>query len=103
VTTSHYIKMVNPSVEFPCAEGEFVLTAMQRSGLNVIDVGCRGGGCGACRIQVVDGTYSRRRMSRAHVSEMEELEGVALACRISPTSPLLIAIAPPAVQELFSE
>jgi hypothetical protein len=37
------------------------------------------------------------------VSEMEELEGVALACRISPTSPLLIAIAPPAVQELFSE
>jgi hypothetical protein len=47
-------------------------------------VGCRGGGCGVCRVRVLDGAYTTLRMSRqAHV-EADEAAGVVLACRIVP-------------------
>lgn len=92
MTTSHKVRIQGSSVEFPCNDSESVLAAMRRSGHDAIRVGCQGGGCGACRIQVIDGSYSKRRMSRAHVSESQEADGYALACRISPTSTLLIRL-----------
>ena len=60
-----------------------------------IPVGCRGGGCGVCRIRVVAGEYTTRRMSRKHVSEADEAAGIALACRVVPASDLIVELAPP--------
>lgn len=67
-----------------------------------IPVGCRGGGCGVCRVRIVDGTYTTRRMSRRHVSEADEADGVALACRVIPTSDITIQCAPADVATLSS-
>jgi ferredoxin len=53
-------------------------------------VGCRGGGCGTCRVRVRAGTYRTGRMSRAHVTLEEEREGYALACKLFPLEDLLL-------------
>ena len=56
---------------FPCSADKNVLKAMEQLGRKGIPVGCRGGGCGVCRVQVV-GTKAKfhtGKMSREHVSE----------------------------------
>ena len=68
-----------------------VLEAMEGTGGRCIDVGCRFGGCGVCRIEVVAGSWTvARPMSRAHVSEEDERAGRVLACRIRATGDLRI-------------
>jgi len=44
--------------------------------------GCRGGGCGICRVRIVSGRYSCGRMSKAEVTDAERAEGFALACKV---------------------
>lgn len=66
--------------------GEGVLRAMERAGLKGISVGCRNGGCGLCKVQVLKGEYRLGKMSRAQVSEIDEREGYALACKLYPLS-----------------
>lgn len=70
------------AVSFTVTGANPVLMAMMAQGAKAIPVGCRGGGCGVCRVQVVDGDYETKRMSRRHVSEEDEAEGYALACRL---------------------
>lgn len=67
-----------------------MLTALERCGHARVPVGCRGGGCGVCKVRVVNGTYITGRMSRAHVSVAEERAGYALACRLYAQGPLVI-------------
>ena len=78
---------------FPCPESSRVLFAMEKQGLSYIPVGCRGGGCGTCRVIVTQGRYRTRKMSRVHVSEGQERAGYALACRLIPESDLLLRLA----------
>jgi ferredoxin len=75
---------------FACADDTAVLIAMEKSGKKAIAVGCRGGGCGFCRVQVRSGAYRTLRMSRAHVTEEEERQGYALACRLLPLGDLTL-------------
>jgi ferredoxin len=63
-----------------------VLHALARIRQDLVPVGCRGGGCGVCRVRVISGEYFAKRMSRAHVSADDEVGGIALACRIWPRS-----------------
>jgi len=76
---------------FECAEDLPVLIAMERCGRKAIPIGCRGGGCGFCRVQVRAGQYRTQRMSREHVIEEEERQGYALACRLFPLSDLQLS------------
>ena len=73
---------------FVCPADERVLIAMEQAGLVRIPVGCRGGGCGICKVRVLSGRYHAIKMSRRHVSETEQRQGFALACRIYPESDL---------------
>ena len=83
--------------QFICQPDEFVLAAMERQGMHCIAVGCRGGGCGVCRVRVISGDYQCGRMSKAHVSPSLLNKGYALACRLKPTSDLIIECAPSAL------
>lgn len=78
---------------FDCAGNEKVLIAMERASVTGIQVGCRGGGCGACRVEVLDGEYEILRMSKNHVSDDEAKQGFALACRVLPKSDLVMRVA----------
>lgn len=77
---------------FLCDEDERVLIAMERCGVEDIGVGCRGGGCGICRVRVAKGAYRLGKMSANKVCEEERLAGYALACRLFPQDDLLIEI-----------
>jgi ferredoxin len=82
---------------------ERVLVALERAqgfgqlkGLpRKLPVGCRRGGCGICRVRVLDGEYRATPMSRAHVSAAEEAAGVVLACAIYALTDLTLRLETP--------
>lgn len=88
----HQINFPETGEMLACRESQSLLQSMERLGYKGIPVGCRNGGCGVCKIQVLEGTFDRRAMSRAHVSEAEEAQGFALACRITPRSNLDVQV-----------
>lgn len=81
------------NMSFGCREGEKLLSAMVRAGVRKIPVGCREGGCGACRIHIKNGEVERLLMGKNHVSDEDAEQGFALACRIIPKSDLVIKLA----------
>jgi ferredoxin len=84
-------------------EGERVLVALERAqGFGQLrnlprrlPVGCRRGGCGICRVRVLEGEYDSGPMSRAHVSAEDEAAGVVLSCCIYPRSDLSLRLETP--------
>jgi ferredoxin len=77
---------------FSCREDESVLAGMARLGRRGIPVGCRGGGCGVCLVEILAGDYRALPMSRTHVSAEDEAGGRVLACRVQPRSDLEIRV-----------
>ncbi|MCG8089634.1 MAG: 2Fe-2S iron-sulfur cluster binding domain-containing protein [Candidatus Thiodiazotropha taylori] len=88
------IYVEDKDARFHCAAEQRLLHAMQAQGLGSIPVGCKGGGCGVCRVQITQGDYETRKMSRNHVSEAEEGQGIVLSCRVIPKSDLRLRLAP---------
>lgn len=80
------------SVEVPA--GATLLAAIEYSGKQTVPVGCRNGGCGACRVRVLSGTFVAGAMSRRYVSAEELAQGFALACKLTPASDLEFVCAP---------
>ncbi len=79
---------------FACAIGEAVLKGMLRLGRKGIPVGCVNGGCGVCKIRVLEGkTQQLGPISRAHVSVEDEQTGYTLACRVAPTENVRLEVA----------
>ena len=79
--------------EFACAPERNVLKAMEQLGRTGIPVGCRGGGCGVCRVQVVgNGSYRTGRMSREQVPVEDEEKGICLACKLFPEGDLRLKV-----------
>jgi ferredoxin len=77
---------------FRCSPEVNVLRAMAQLGRKGIPAGCRNGGCGVCKVHVIEGTFRADVMSRAWVSEDEQAEGTALACRIYPLTNLRVRV-----------
>lgn len=77
---------------FACAADSSVLRAMESLGRKGIPVGCRGGGCGVCKVQVLEGAYRTATMSRACVSREEQAQGYALACKLIPHANLRLRV-----------
>lgn len=80
------ISIVNDGSSYRCPESRTLLEGMEALGKKGIPVGCRGGGCGVCKVRVLQGTHTKRVMSREHISAQEEADGYVLACRARPTS-----------------
>jgi ferredoxin len=78
---------------FACAADKNVLKAMEKLGRKGIPIGCRGGGCGICRVQVIgEGNYHTGKMSREQVTEEDEKKGICLACKLFPESDLQLKV-----------
>jgi ferredoxin len=81
----HVVLVVETNEEYLCGSAETLLEGMARLGRKYIPVGCVNGGCGVCKVAIVKGNVHKcGPMSRAHVSEEEEFQGVLLACRAVP-------------------
>ena len=80
--------------EYPCATTESLLDGMLRLGRKGIPAGCVNGGCGVCKVRIVEGAVqSLGPVSRAHVSTEEEANGYTLACRVAPTQAVCLEVA----------
>jgi ferredoxin len=87
---------------FACRTDQRVLEAMMGTMFGLpgaptrpnLRVGCRRGGCGACRVRILDGQYDTEAMSAAHVTANDRLAGFALACCLYPRSDLVLEPAP---------
>lgn len=77
------------AIIFDCREDEYLFAAIRRAGV-IIQSGCRGGGCGICKVRLIDGEVAREAMSREHISEAEESAGFLLSCRVKPLSDLVL-------------
>lgn len=81
------------TASFEVRPDEPVLDAVRRERIDLA-VGCRGGGCGVCRVQVVQGAHEVRKMSKRHVTDEERAAGYALACRLYACEDLVLLAAP---------
>lgn len=77
---------------YRCRPDESLLCGMERLGKRGIPVGCRGGGCGVCKIHVHSGEYQKRVMSREYISAEEEAASIVLACRVRPLSDVSLSV-----------
>lgn len=89
---THHIHVPDHGEQFGCAEDQNVLAAMERARCRAIPVGCRNGGCGACKVQVRSGAYHTAKMNRAVVSAQDEAQGRVLACRLFPRGDLCLHV-----------
>lgn len=77
---------------FECEAHHSVLEGMTARGRTGIAVGCRGGGCGVCKVRVLDGRYRTGAMSAACVTPEDRNHGIALACKLFPESDLSLQV-----------
>lgn len=82
------IQIDNTGESFRCADTKTLLEGMEALNRRGIPVGCRGGGCGVCKMRIEAGTVRTEKMSRCHVSAEDEAAGWVLACRAYPLSDL---------------
>jgi ferredoxin len=89
---SHKVFIEDTQEEYRCRDDQHLLAGMEALGRKGIPVGCRGGGCGVCKIEITSGQYTKRVMSRDHVTAEEEARGCVLACRVKPLSDISLKV-----------
>jgi len=89
----HTITVHPPGDTFACAAGDTVLSAILRAGAKVF-FGCRGGGCGTCKMRLVTGEVDHGRCSTAVLTEHEKHEGAFLSCQARPLTDLTVELTP---------
>jgi ferredoxin len=87
---TYTIAIANTQEQYRCAASTTLLAGMEALARKGIPVGCRGGGCGVCKVRIASGTVTSLKMSRRHVSPDDEASGVVLACRTFPCSDLTL-------------
>jgi len=88
------VQVLQTGETYLCATSESLLQGMLRLGRRGIPAGCVNGGCGVCKVQILEGEVrSLGPVSRAHVSAEEEAGGCTLACRVAPVTPVQLAVA----------
>ena len=76
---------------FLCHSDESLLAGMRRTGKGPIKFGCFGGGCGVCKVRILQGEYQAfKKMSRAHIAEDDAKEGYVLSCCVKPLSDITL-------------
>ena len=79
-------------VRIPAADGETVLAALGRAGLRY-RIGCRRGGCGICKLQLLAGEVRYEKPVAGEVlSDDEKVAGICLSCRAVPITNVLIEL-----------
>lgn len=85
---SHRVRIVETDEAFEVAPDESVLDAALRAEI-VLPHDCTLGGCGTCRVKLIDGSVTYEELPFA-LSPEEASAGYALACQARPTSDLVI-------------
>lgn len=83
------IRVQGTDVEVDARDDEPVLTALQRCGYSYI-VGCKRGGCGICKLDLVQGVVEYLKPVAQSVLPDEDRATTALSCRSVPVSDIVL-------------
>ena len=86
---SYSVQIESTDHTFQVEEGEAVLDAALRQSI-ALPYGCRGGGCGACKGQLLEGTVSYPDGLPNGLSEEDHNKGFVLFCQAVPNNDLII-------------
>ena len=79
-------------VDVECQPGETILEALHREG-HALRVGCRRGGCGVCKVDVLSGEFAYHRpIADKVLTDEEKASGVCLTCRAEAVTDLHIRL-----------
>ena len=88
------VRVAQTGETYACATDESLLRGMLKLGRRGIPAGCVNGGCGVCKVRIVEGhVRALGPVSRAHVSADEECTGMTLACRVAPNCAVTLEVA----------
>lgn len=80
------LRMQPGNIELSVHQDESILDAIVRGGYTC-RYGCRRGGCGQCKADLVTGEVEyRKKVADSVLSEEERADGVVLTCRAHPIS-----------------
>ena len=86
------VTILPDGLQVNAAEAETVLKALSRAGLRY-RVGCKRGGCGICKVQLVLGEVRYERpIAESVLSDDERVEGICLSCRAVPITNIAIEL-----------
>jgi ferredoxin len=96
------VTVVQTGEHYACSTDESLLAGMVRLGRRSIPVGCVNGGCGVCKVHIVEGEVRPLGpVSRAHVSAEEAAQGKTLACRVAPVTAVQLEVTGKLVKPFF--
>lgn len=86
-----------PNVSIPALDeviyldsGETVLSGLYKAGYSYT-VGCKRGGCGICKLDVLEGDFTyNREIADTVITAEERTDGTCLSCRAVPDSDITI-------------
>ena len=87
----HRVTLMPSGHSFEVEEGQGILSAGLAAGV-AMPYGCRIGMCRSCRGTVLEGTVDTGDVHPAYLSDGDRAEGVALLCKASPRSRVVIAV-----------
>ena len=86
------VTILPDGLQVTAAEAETVLAALSRVGLKY-RVGCKRGGCGVCKVQLVLGEVRYERpVAESVLSDDQRVEGICLSCRAVPITNIAIEL-----------
>ena len=86
------VTILPDGLQVTAAEAETVLAALSRAGLRY-RVGCKRGGCGVCKVQLVLGEVRYERpVADSVLSDDQRVEGICLSCRAVPITNIAIEL-----------
>lgn len=92
--TEARIVVLGADVALDCRPGETVLAALHRHG-HAVRAGCRRGGCGICKLHIVEGSVDyTHEVAPTVLTDDERADGVCLTCRAVPEGEVVLEVRP---------
>lgn len=79
---SYFIKCTNKESLLNLAKKQFVK----------IPYGCANGGCGMCKVKIIEGEYELQLCSKGALSDVERKQGFVLSCKTHLKTDLIISL-----------
>ena len=83
------VTVANTGQTFTCPAGELILDAGLEAGFG-LPHNCRGGACGTCKSQVLEGEVDHGWVMSFAISDEEKAAGKCLICQSKPLTPTLV-------------
>ena len=88
------LTVVDTVVDLQLVPGETILSGLHRAGY-AGNTGCLRGGCGVCKVDLVEGSVSYpETVAETVLTPAERADGVCLICRAVPEQDTVIAVGP---------